>query len=118
MTLGHSRKAVRLLVVAAMFAEERPALLPLPVEPFRYYLYGQRTVHFHTMARPRAGSGDAFTCSGMPRMCAWSIRSTGIYRVFQRRFSAACIMNAGWKKGRVVPAPTFSHLQALIYNFS
>jgi transposase len=31
--------------VAAMFAEERPALLPLPVEPFRYYQYGQRTVH-------------------------------------------------------------------------
>jgi transposase len=31
--------------VAAMFAEERPNLLPLPVEPFRYYQYGERTVH-------------------------------------------------------------------------
>ena len=31
--------------VAAMFAEERPALLPLPVEPFRYYEFGKRTVH-------------------------------------------------------------------------
>jgi transposase len=31
--------------VAALFAEERPALLSLPVEPFRYYQYGQRTVH-------------------------------------------------------------------------
>jgi len=31
--------------VAAMFAEERPYLLPLPVEPFRYYQYGQRVVH-------------------------------------------------------------------------
>jgi transposase len=31
--------------VAAMFAEERPSLLPLPVEPFRYYLHGVRTVH-------------------------------------------------------------------------
>jgi transposase len=31
--------------VAAMFAEERPALLPLPIEPFRYYEYGERTVH-------------------------------------------------------------------------
>ena len=31
--------------VAAMFAEERPALLPLPVEPFRYYQYGERAVH-------------------------------------------------------------------------
>jgi len=31
--------------VGVMFAEERPALLPLPVEPFRYYQYGDRTVH-------------------------------------------------------------------------
>jgi len=31
--------------VAVMFAEERPALLPLPLEPFRYYQYGERTVH-------------------------------------------------------------------------
>jgi len=31
--------------VAAMFAEERPVLLPLPVEPFRYYHFGERTVH-------------------------------------------------------------------------
>jgi transposase len=31
--------------VAAMFAEERPQLLPLPLEPFRYYHYGTRTVH-------------------------------------------------------------------------
>ena len=28
-----------------MFAEEKPALLPLPVEPFRYYQFGERTVH-------------------------------------------------------------------------
>ena len=31
--------------VAAMFAEEKPTLLPLPVEPFRYYQYGERMVH-------------------------------------------------------------------------
>ncbi|HEY9227148.1 MAG TPA: IS21 family transposase, partial [Gemmatimonadaceae bacterium] len=31
--------------VAMMFAEERPALGPLPLEPFRYYRYGTRTVH-------------------------------------------------------------------------
>jgi transposase len=31
--------------VAAMFSEERPALLPLPIEPFRYYQHGQRAVH-------------------------------------------------------------------------
>jgi transposase len=31
--------------VAAMFAEEQPALGPLPLEPFRYYRVGVRTVH-------------------------------------------------------------------------
>src|ERR1051326_2752442 len=31
--------------VVAMFAEEKPALQPLPLEPFRYYQYGTRTVH-------------------------------------------------------------------------
>lgn len=28
-----------------MFAEEKPSLLPLPLEPFRYYQYGTRSVH-------------------------------------------------------------------------
>ena len=31
--------------VAAMFAEEKPHLLALPLEPFRYYQYGERVVH-------------------------------------------------------------------------
>jgi hypothetical protein len=31
--------------VAVMFAEEKPALQALPLEPFRYYKYGQRTVN-------------------------------------------------------------------------
>ena len=31
--------------VAVMFAEERPHLLPLPLEPFRFYEYGQRVVN-------------------------------------------------------------------------
>ena len=31
--------------VAAMFAEEKPFLQVLPLEPFRYYQYGKRTVH-------------------------------------------------------------------------
>src|ERR1700757_3670221 len=31
--------------VAAMFAEEKPFLQPLPLEPFRYYQHGQRVVH-------------------------------------------------------------------------
>jgi transposase len=31
--------------VAVMFAEERPSLGPLPIEPFRYFHFGTRTVH-------------------------------------------------------------------------
>jgi transposase len=31
--------------VAAVFAEEQPALGPLPLEPFRYYRFGVRIVH-------------------------------------------------------------------------
>jgi transposase len=31
--------------VAAMFAEEKPALLPLPLEPFRFYQFGERRVN-------------------------------------------------------------------------
>jgi hypothetical protein len=31
--------------VAAMFGEEKPFLQALPLEPFRYYQYGMRTVH-------------------------------------------------------------------------
>jgi transposase len=31
--------------VSVMFAEEKPHLGELPVEPFRYYQYGERTVH-------------------------------------------------------------------------
>ncbi len=29
----------------AMFAEEKLTLLPLPLEPFRSYQYGKRSVH-------------------------------------------------------------------------
>jgi transposase len=31
--------------VAAMYEEEKPHLRPLPLEPFRYYAHGERTVH-------------------------------------------------------------------------
>jgi transposase len=31
--------------VSALFAEEKPFLQTLPIEPFRYYQYGERTVH-------------------------------------------------------------------------
>jgi Mu transposase, C-terminal domain len=31
--------------VSVMFAEEKPFLQSLPIEPFRYYQYGERVVH-------------------------------------------------------------------------
>ena len=60
--------------VAAMFAEEKPALLPLPIEPFRYYQYGQRTVHLDGCVEvdaayysaPPVGLAGACRCNGMP----------------------------------------------------
>ena len=69
--------------VAAMFAEERPALGPLPLEPFRYYQYGRRTVHLTVASRsPRpttrrrpAGSAAASTCSGTTYTSACSTRA-------------------------------------------
>jgi len=33
--------------VAAMFTEEKPALLPLPLTPFRYYAFAKRPVHLN-----------------------------------------------------------------------
>jgi len=67
--------------VAEMFAEEHVALGPLPLEPFRYYRFGVRTVHLDgcvesrrpiTVRRP-AGSAAASTCSGMIGRSASSI---------------------------------------------
>src|SRR5688572_1808545 len=42
--------------VAAMFAAEQPALGPLPLEPFRYYRYGARTVHLDGCEEVEAAS--------------------------------------------------------------
>jgi hypothetical protein len=73
--------------VAAMFAEERPALLPLPLEPFRYYQYGERTVHldgcvevdaaYYIMVRRRAGSDGTCRSNGNACMCVCWTRGRG-----------------------------------------
>jgi transposase len=41
--------------VAVMFAEERPALGPLPIEPFRYYHFGDRTVSLNGCVEVEGG---------------------------------------------------------------
>jgi transposase len=40
--------------VAVMFAEEKPALQPLPIEPFRYYQFGERRVHLDSCVEVEA----------------------------------------------------------------
>src|SRR2546427_137522 len=88
--------------VAAMFTEEQPHLRPLPLEPFRYYHYGTRTVHldgcvevagayyapppgWRTPAPPPWSSASPTTASSVailsarrrpPAPCATSIRSS------------------------------------------
>jgi len=41
--------------VAAMFAHERPYLQPLPLEPFRYYEFGKRSVHLDGCVEVQGG---------------------------------------------------------------
>ena len=68
--------------VAAMFAEEKPSLLPLPLEPFRYYQYGKRVVHPTAVSKSRppttdflpVGSDGVFRCSGTRSTSGSSIR--------------------------------------------
>ena len=71
--------------VAAMFAEEKPALLALPLAPFCYYQFGKRT------ARRRATSAASSTCSGMASTYASSIpRAASSCASSTNRSLAAC----------------------------
>jgi len=68
--------------VATMFAEERPALLPLPIEPFRYYQYGERTVHLDGCVEVEAAYYSAPTnwigrnTSAMMRIAAFTAKTS------------------------------------------
>jgi len=53
--------------VAAMFAEEKPSLLPLPIEPFRFYSYRQRTVHLDGCVEVEAAQMAARLDPELPR---------------------------------------------------
>lgn len=55
--------------VQTMFAEEKPALAVLPVEPFRYYEYGSRTVHLDgcvEVAGAYYGTEPGWLCQEVP----------------------------------------------------
>lgn len=68
--------------VATLFETEKPALQPLPLEPFRYYEHASgaciwtavwRSKRLTTACR-RAGSGTRSTCNSTAASCASSIR--------------------------------------------
>ncbi len=71
--------------VAVMFAEEKPCLQPLPIEPFRYYQYGNGPCIWTaawkskrlTTARHRDGSAAGCVCSGTGFMCGCWIPKPG-----------------------------------------
>jgi len=57
--------------VAAMFADERPHLRALPVEPFRYYAFGERTVRLDGFVEVAAAySASAIAPAATPMPCA------------------------------------------------
>ena len=55
--------------VAAVFAEERPAPLPLPLEPFRYFQYGERTVHLDGCVEVEAAYYGAPSSTSVRTLC-------------------------------------------------
>src|SRR5213594_4166242 len=84
--------------VAAMFAEERPALRPLPVEPFRYYQFGTRTVHLGRSSSghrssPRPWAPHLPSPAVLTRRSRWSrapSRSSAVARITSGRHSIFC----------------------------
>jgi transposase len=69
--------------VSAMFAEEKPALLSLPLEPFRSYQYGKRSVHLDGCVEVEAAyysapPGCTFSGTGY-RSDSWIQRPVSFY---------------------------------------
>jgi hypothetical protein len=68
-----------------MFAEEKPHLRELPVEPFRYYQYGERTMHLDACVEidaayygaPPGWIGRGGRCNGKACGCGSSTRRIG-----------------------------------------
>ena len=64
-----------------MFAEEKPARMPLPLEPFRHYQFGERRVNLDGCVEvevayysaPPGWIGRSVNGSGTAASCAWSI---------------------------------------------
>ena len=79
--------------VAALFAEERPALGPLPLEPFRSYQYGHRIVHLdgcvevasaYSSAPPGWVGRRCLTCPAVPGAIGHRCPATTVARLCRR----------------------------------
>jgi hypothetical protein len=69
--------------VAAMFAEEKRSLLPLPIEPFRYYQYGERVVGVLSLAKKFGTAAVDDACAAALEMGVQEYR-------FVRRYLERC----------------------------
>ena len=85
--------------VAAMFAEEKPALGPLPLEPFRYYSYGERTVHLDGCVEVEAAYyGAPPGWIGREVQVQWDVLHVRILR--PRRRASCCASTCAQQRGR------------------
>jgi hypothetical protein len=85
--------------VAAMFAEEKPSLQALPMEPFRYYQYGQRTVHLDGCVEVEAayyGAPPGWIGRQVDGAMGCDVRATSrsAHRLFGRRLPVDRSVNA------------------------
>ena len=96
--------------VAAMFAEERPALGPLPLEPFRYYQYGRRNVHLDGCVEVAAAYYSASArLDRPPRRCAVERRPRPAARPEHRPVPPRAPARATGLASHRRPGPTRPH---------
>lgn len=116
--------------VAAIYAEVEPSLLPLPIEPLRYYQYGERTMHLDghievtealplratrlhrartasAVGRPvRTADGPADQAAGarVPAAGAWSLPAPPEYRAKRTPASTLQLLTMAAQAGKHVGA--------------
>ena len=82
--------------VAVMFEEERPSLRPLPIEPFRYYEFGERTVHLDGCVEVACSFYEAAAPIGALVSVQWNERTV---RILDSRTGQLLIEHARTRRG-------------------
>jgi transposase len=82
--------------VAVMFAEERAFLQPLPVEPFRYYEFGERTVHLDGCVEVAGAYYEAPVLIGTQLPVRWDER---VVRILDPRTGQLLIEHQRTRRG-------------------